>query len=95
MYGFNSAYLNIYVLSVSNDSDSLLYGSACKAVWLYLDKFKSMLFAVTIPTGNMSDGLDEDSLVMSNETMSEDMSFIHLADTSMIAITFPLPGFVA
>ena len=43
----------------------------------------------------MSEGLDEDSLVISNETISEDISFIHLADTSMIAITFPLPGFVA
>ena len=43
----------------------------------------------------MSDGLDEDSLFTSSETMSEDMSFIHLAETSIIAITLPFPGFVA
>ena len=43
----------------------------------------------------MSEGLDEDSLLISNDTISEDMSFIHLADISIIAITFPLPGFVA
>ena len=42
----------------------------------------------------MSDGSEDDSLSISIETMSSDMSFIHLAETSMIAIILPFPGFV-
>ena len=57
--------------------------------------FAVMLLAVTDPTGNMSSEEDDDSFCISNDTTSEDMSFTHLADSSMTPITSPPPGDVA
>ena len=54
-----------------------------------------MLFAVTNPTGRMSVGEDEDSLLISKSTKSEDISFTHLADSSMTPIIPPRFEFVA
>ena len=53
------------------------------------------LFAVILPTGNISSELAEDSFCISRDTMSEDISFIHLADNSITPNTLPPPGFVA
>jgi hypothetical protein len=54
-----------------------------------------MLFAVTNPTGSTSVEEDEDSLLISKSTKSEDMSFTHLADNSITPIIPPRFEFVA
>ena len=54
-----------------------------------------MLFAVILPTGKTSSELDDDSFCISIDAISEVMSLIHLADTSITPITLPPPAFVA
>ena len=40
----------------------------------------------------MSSDDEDDSLLISNDTTSEDISLIHLAETSMSPIIFPAPA---
>ena len=54
--------------------------------WSYFVNSISKLFAVTVPTGRIPSADDEDSLLILNETKSEDKSFIHLADNSITPI---------
>ena len=59
------------------------------------DEFKEKLFDVTSPTGSSPSDLEDDSFWILMLTMSDDISLIHLGETSTTAMDSPSFEFTA